>query len=89
MYEVACSCARGRKKQNKTSFKGSWFFLCFIGESVKSLNYTFLDGFLAKAVAEKCVCVSGVFVREWLQELRGLFNSSLPLAHEAKRVGGL
>lgn len=35
------------------------------------------------------MCVSGVFVREWLQELRGLFNSPLPLAHEAKRVGGL
>lgn len=38
---------------------------------------------------EMYACVSGVFVRERLQELRGLFNSSLLLAHEAKRVGGL
>lgn len=65
-------------------------FWCFAGGDVKSLNYSFPGGYLSKGVAEKCVCVSRVLVREQLQELRGLFNSSpLPLADEAKRVGGL
>lgn len=65
-------------------------FLCFTGGAVKSLNYSFPDGYLSKGVAEKCVCVSGGFVRGRLQELRERFNSSpLPLADEAKRVGGL
>lgn len=36
------------------------------------------------------MCVSGLFARERLQKLRGIFISSpLPLADEAKQVGGL
>lgn len=78
-----------RESRTKPALRVVEVFLCFIGESVKSLNYTFPDGFLSKGVAEKCVCVSGVFVREQQQEFRVLFNSPLPLACEAKQVGGL
>lgn len=33
-------------------------FLCFTEGAVKSLNYSFPDGYLSKGVAEKRVCVS-------------------------------
>lgn len=60
------------------------------GGAVKSLNYSFPDGYLSKDVAEKhvCLCQQSIGERR-LQELRGLFNSPLPLAGGAKRVGGL